>query len=163
MSTNYPVGKDDGVSLPNPNPGDLATAPDHAGLHSSVNAAIIALETKVGIRGDTTPGTLDGSSLVNLHQQTGTVYTLAAADAASDIEFTNVASITITIPDQLGTPNGSYWNFRQMGAGTPIVVATGAVVLVSPGGVTPRTQYSTISLLCNAANSYVLSGDLALS
>lgn len=51
---NYPASLDTGVSLPNPTGTSTQANPDHAGLHSSENAAIIAVEGKVGT-GASTP------------------------------------------------------------------------------------------------------------
>lgn len=51
---NYPTSLDNGTSLPNPSGTDKQNSPDHAGLHTSENQAIIALEGKVGT-GASTP------------------------------------------------------------------------------------------------------------
>lgn len=51
---NYPTSLDNGSSLPNPGGTDKQNSPDHAGLHTSENQAIIALEGKTGI-GASTP------------------------------------------------------------------------------------------------------------
>lgn len=51
---NFPTSLDNGTSLPNPTGTSTQNNPDHAGLHSSENAAIIAAEGKIGI-GATTP------------------------------------------------------------------------------------------------------------
>lgn len=54
MSANYPISLDDTVTLPNPSATDKQNSPSHSNLHSTENAAIKAVESKVGI-GDTTP------------------------------------------------------------------------------------------------------------
>jgi hypothetical protein len=54
MAINFPTSKDDGTSLPNPSGTNTQNSPDHAGLHTNENAAIIAVETKVGT-GSSTP------------------------------------------------------------------------------------------------------------
>lgn len=51
---NFPASLDNGTSLPNPSTSSNTNNPSHAGLHSAENAAIIAVEGKVGI-GATTP------------------------------------------------------------------------------------------------------------
>jgi hypothetical protein len=51
---NYPTSLDDSSSLPNPGATDKTNSPSHAGLHSDENAAIIAVETKLGT-GSSTP------------------------------------------------------------------------------------------------------------
>lgn len=55
MSTNFPSGKDDNSTLPNPTSGSYTNSPSHAGLHDNANDAIKAIETKLGT-GSSTPG-----------------------------------------------------------------------------------------------------------
>lgn len=54
MAINFPGSLDNGTSLPNPSAGSAPNNPSHAGLHDNENAAIIALETKLGT-GSATP------------------------------------------------------------------------------------------------------------
>lgn len=51
---NYPTSLDDSASLPNPGTTDKTNSPSHAALHSDTNAAVEAIEAKLGI-GATTP------------------------------------------------------------------------------------------------------------
>lgn len=53
MATNYPTSLD---TFTNPTATSLLTSPSHSGLHSDINDAVTALETKVGI-GNTVLGT----------------------------------------------------------------------------------------------------------
>lgn len=46
--SNFPTAIDDGTSLPNPGANSFTNSPTHAGLHTSENGAIIAVETKLG-------------------------------------------------------------------------------------------------------------------
>lgn len=55
MATNFPGGKDDNSTLPNPTSGSYTNSPSHAGLHDNANDAIKAIETKLGT-GSSTPG-----------------------------------------------------------------------------------------------------------
>lgn len=50
----FPTTLDDGTSLPTPSASNATNSPSHAGLHGSVNTAVIAVETKLGI-GASTP------------------------------------------------------------------------------------------------------------
>lgn len=54
MATNYPASKDDGTSLPTPAAGDKTNSPSHSSMHGNENAAIIAIENKLGT-GASTP------------------------------------------------------------------------------------------------------------
>lgn len=51
---NFPTSLDNGSSLPTPSAGNNTNSPSHAALHGAENAAIIAVEGKVGT-GATTP------------------------------------------------------------------------------------------------------------
>lgn len=51
---NFPTSLDDAVSLPNPGSTDKTNSPNHSALHTTENAAIIALEDKLGT-GSSTP------------------------------------------------------------------------------------------------------------
>lgn len=54
--TNYPGALDDSTSLPDPSSSSYTNSPSHAGLHDAENAAIKALEAKVGTGASTPPG-----------------------------------------------------------------------------------------------------------
>lgn len=56
MSTNFPGALDDGTTLPDPGAASYTNNPSHLGLHGNENAAIKALEAKVGIGASTPPG-----------------------------------------------------------------------------------------------------------
>ena len=49
MTPNYPGSLDDDLTLPNPGDDSYTNNPDHAGLHTIENEAIIAIQTKLGI------------------------------------------------------------------------------------------------------------------
>lgn len=56
MSTNFPGSLDDSTTLPDPGSGSYTNNPSHLGLHGNENAAIKALEAKVGTGASTPPG-----------------------------------------------------------------------------------------------------------
>jgi hypothetical protein len=56
MSSNFPGALDDSTSLPDPGAASYTNNPSHLGLHGNENAAIKALEAKVGIGASTPPG-----------------------------------------------------------------------------------------------------------
>lgn len=83
------------------------------------------------------------SELVGINAQTGTTYTLVLADAGKDIQVTNAAAITVTIP-----PNSSVAFaintcicISQWGAGTITIAAGAGVTLVDAFGATTSAQY----------------------
>lgn len=56
MSTTYPTSKD---AFTNPSAASAMTSPSHSAQHANENDAILALETKVGITGDSTTSSHD--------------------------------------------------------------------------------------------------------
>ena len=64
--------------------------------------------------------------------QTGTTYTLVAADLFREVTFNNASAITVTFPQQstLATAAGSIYRLHNIGAGTATMVKEGAETLV---------------------------------
>lgn len=91
---------------------------------------------------------------------TGTADTPTAADAGYFIDTTNGSAVTITINGSLNLATRQRIDFAQLGAGQVTFVGSGATVNGTPG-LKLRTQYSSCSLICTAADTYLLVGDLA--
>lgn len=99
---NYPTSLDDTSSLPNPGATDKTNSPSHAGLHSDENAAIIALETKIGT-GSSTPA----ANKIMFGTGTGTsAWTqLTSAELASSLsDETGSGSAVFQTSPTLNTP-----------------------------------------------------------
>lgn len=96
--------------------------------------------------------------------QAGTSYTFALADAETIVEATAATAATFTIPTNASVafPVGTILQLIQGGAGKASFAAAGGVTLNAPGGlVGTRVQWSTISVVQIAANTWVAMGDLA--
>lgn len=100
--SNFPTSLDDSASLPNPGTTDKTNSPSHAALHSDTNAAVEAVEAKLGI-GATTPvansllfGTGTGVS------RWGTVTSAELLAAMSD--ETGTGSLVFATTPTLNTP-----------------------------------------------------------
>lgn len=141
-----------GGSAP-PLTGDVTTAGAAATLVGTTNVEnIIAANTAVAAA---------LPKAYRITTQSGTTYTLALGDAATQIEFTNSAAVTVTIPlnATVAFPVGTFLNIRQMGTGLITVVgATGAVTIHSPGGLNTGSQYSTVSLVKDASDTWIFAG-----
>lgn len=99
---NYPTSLDDSSSLPNPGATDKTNSPSHAGLHSDENAAIIALESKLGT-GSSTPV----ANRVMFGTGTGTsAWTqLSSAELAASVsDETGTGSVVFQTSPTLNTP-----------------------------------------------------------
>ena len=97
--------------------------------------------------------------------QTGTTYTLVAADASYKlVTCSNAAAITVTVPPSIFTA-GDVINLQQIGAGQ-VTFAQGAGVTITSTGATSsapklRAQESGCSIICTASNTFTIMGDLA--
>lgn len=96
----------------------------------------------------------------SVNAQTGTTYTLVAGDASKLVTLSNASAITVTIDGSLNLATGQRIDFAQTGAGQVTFSASGATVNGTPGLKT-RAQYSACSLICTAADTYLLVGDLS--
>ena len=102
---------------------------------------------------------------LTLNAQTGTTYTLVAADASYKlVTCSNAAAITVTVPPSIFTA-GDVINLQQIGAGQ-VTFAQGAGVTITSTGATSsapklRVQESACSIICTASNTFTVIGDLS--
>jgi hypothetical protein len=102
---------------------------------------------------------------LSLNAQTGTTYTLVAADASYKlVTASNAAAITVTVPPSIFTA-GDIVNLQQIGVGQ-VTFAQGAGVTITSTGATAtapklRAQYSACSIICTASNTFTVIGDLS--
>ena len=116
-----------------------------------------AAQTFTGVQTMTDPNLVS-----SINAQTGTTYTLAAADIGKVITLSNASAITLTIDTNTNVPisTGSSVTFIQYGAGQVTVAGAGGVTLRATPGAKLRAQYSTATLIKINTNEWVLVGDL---
>ena len=113
----------------------------------------------------TSPTITTPTMRLSVNAQTGTTYTLVAADASYKlVTASNAAAITVTVPSSVFTA-GDVINLQQIGAGQ-VTFAQGAGVTITSTGATStapklRTQYSACSVICTASNTFTIVGDIA--
>jgi len=113
----------------------------------------------------TSPTITTPTQRLTLNAQTGTTYTLVAADASYKlVTASNAAAITVTVPPSIFT-TGDVVNLQQIGAGQ-VTFAQGAGVTITSTGATAtapklRAQYSACSIICTASNTFTVIGDLS--
>jgi len=113
----------------------------------------------------TSPTITTPTQRLALNAQTGTTYTLVAADASYKlVTASNAAAITVTVPPSIFTA-GDVVNLQQIGAGQ-VTFAQGAGVTITSTGATAtapklRAQYSACSIICTASNNFTVIGDLS--
>jgi hypothetical protein len=113
----------------------------------------------------TSPVITTPTQRLTFNAQTGTSYTLVAADASYKlVTADNAASITITVPPSIFS-TGDVINVQQIGAGQ-VTFAQGSGVTITSTGATStapkcRARYSAASVICNGSNSFTILGDIS--
>lgn len=95
--------------------------------------------------------------------QTGTTYTLVAADDGKVVEVLNASPITLTIPLDSSVPFtvGTQIIVLQTGAGQITLAGAGGVTVNATPGLKLRAQWSSVTLIKRATNTWVAIGDLS--
>ena len=101
---------------------------------------------------------------ISFNAQTGTTYTLVAADLGKIVTLSNAGAITLTVPPSVFA-SGNIINIQQIGAGQ-VTLAQGAGVTITSTGATAsapklRAQYSAASIICTGSNTFTVIGDIA--
>ena len=102
---------------------------------------------------------------LDFNAQTGTTYTLVAADANYKLVTTsNGSPVTVTVPPSVFTA-GQQINVQSIGVGLT-TFAQGAGVTITSTGATAsapklRARYSAATVICTAANTFTVIGDLS--
>ena len=95
--------------------------------------------------------------------QTGTTYTLVAADSGKLVTSSNASSVVITIPASVFAA-GEQINVQSIGVGLT-TISGGAVTITSTGATSAapilRVRYSACTIICTASNVFTVIGDLS--
>jgi len=101
---------------------------------------------------------------LSFNAQTGTTYTLVAADLGKLVTLSNASGITLTVPPSVFAA-GNTINIQQIGAGQVTLAQGAGVTITSTGGTASapklRAQYSAATIICTASNTFTVVGDLA--
>ena len=106
------------------------------------------------------------SAKINLafNAQTGTTYTLVAADSGKLVTSSNASAVVITIPPSIFAA-GEQINVQSIGAGLTSFVAGAGVTITSTGATSAapilRAQNSACTIICTASNTFTVIGDLS--
>lgn len=101
---------------------------------------------------------------LSFNAQTGTTYTLVAADLGKLVTLSNASGITLTVPPSVFA-SGNQINIQALGAGQ-VTLAQGAGVTITSTGATAsapklRAQYSAATIICTGTNTFTVIGDLS--
>jgi hypothetical protein len=105
----------------------------------------------------------DDSTLA-FNAQTGTTYTLVAADLGKWVTTSNASAVTVTVPPSVFTA-GNIINVQSIGVGLTSFAQGAGVTITSTGATASapvlRARYSACTIICTASNTFTIVGDLA--
>lgn len=101
---------------------------------------------------------------LSFNAQTGTTYTLVAADLGKLVTTSNASAVTVTIPPSVFSA-GNQINVQSIGVGLTSFVAGAGVTITSTGASAAapilRARYSACTIICTASNTFTVIGDIA--
>jgi hypothetical protein len=101
---------------------------------------------------------------LSFNAQTGTTYTLVAADLGKLVTTSNASAVTVTIPPSVFTA-GNQINVQSIGVGLTSFAAGAGVTITSTGATSAapvlRARYSACTIICTASNTFTVVGDLS--
>jgi hypothetical protein len=101
---------------------------------------------------------------LSFNAQTGTTYTLVAADLGKLITTSNASAVTVTIPPSVFA-TGNIINLQSIGVGLTSLAQGAGVTITSTGATasapTLRARYSACTIICTASNTFTVVGDIS--
>jgi hypothetical protein len=101
---------------------------------------------------------------LSFNAQTGTTYTLVAADVGKLVTTSNGSPVVVTIPPSVFAA-GNQINLQSIGLGLTSFVAGAGVTITSTGATAAapglRARYSACTIICTASNVFTVIGDLS--
>lgn len=124
----------------------------------------IVTGTDSGLSGGATSGTVTLRQKLEFDAETGTTYTLVAANLNQLVTLNNASAITLTVPPSVFSA-GDVIHIAQIGAGQ-VTLSQGAGVTITSTGATSsapklRANKSAASIICTASNTFLVVGDIA--
>ena len=110
----------------------------------------------------TTANTIKVENRVTINTQVGVAYTLQLTDSSKEVQFTNAAAVTVSIPTAAAVAfeTGTVIYLVQYGAGTVTVTPDAGVTLNSAGAMYDTyEQYSGVAIILQSADCWLLVGD----
>lgn len=132
---------------------------------------ITGVTAGTGLSGGGTSGAVTVSldytaaNTLTFNAQTGTTYTLVAADAAGKlVTCSNASAITVTVPPSVFS-TGQQINVQQIGVGQ-VTFSQGAGVTITSTGATssaPKitSRYGAATIICTGTNTFTIIGGLS--
>jgi hypothetical protein len=103
-------------------------------------------------------------STLSFNAQTGTTYTLVAADLGKLVTTSNASAVTVTVPPSVFVA-GNTINVQSIGVGITTFAQGAGVTITSTGATSTapslRARYSACTVICTASNTFTIVGDLS--
>jgi hypothetical protein len=101
---------------------------------------------------------------LSFNAQTGTTYTLVAADLGKLVTTSNASAVTVTVPPSVFAA-GNIINLQSIGVGLTSLAQGAGVTITSTGATasapTLRARYSACTIICTASNTFTVLGDIS--
>jgi hypothetical protein len=101
---------------------------------------------------------------LSFNAQTGTTYTLVAADLGKLVTTSNASAVTVTVPPSVFAA-GNTINVQSIGVGLTSFAAGAGVTITSTGATAAapvlRARYSACTIICTASNTFTIVGDIS--
>jgi hypothetical protein len=95
--------------------------------------------------------------------QTGTTYTLVAADLGKLVTTSNASAVTVTVPPSVFA-TGNTINVQSIGVGLTSFAQGAGVTITSTGATASapvlRARYSACTIICTGSNTFTIVGDI---
>jgi hypothetical protein len=135
-------------------------------LPATTSDTLVGLAATQTLTNKTLTAPVINTAKINLsfNAQTGTTYTLVAADSGKLVTTSNASAIVVTIPPAIFAA-GEQINVQSIGAGLTSFVAGAGVTITSTGATSAapilRAQNSACTIVCTASNTFTVIGDLS--
>ena len=128
---------------------------------AAVNEGAIGPAGPAGAAGAAGATGAAGTSLNGINAQTGTTYTLVGTDTAKLVTCSNASAITVTVPPNASVAHnvGDPVYVAQTGASQVTLAPGSGVTLNNPAGLKSRAQYSTLALVYQGSDVWLVMGD----
>jgi hypothetical protein len=150
--------------------GDITAVTAGTGLTGGGTSGAVTLAIDSTVATLTGTQTLTNKTLtapvinIAFNAQTGTTYTLVAADNGKLVTTSNGSPVTLTIPPSVFVA-GDIINVQSIGVGLTTFAQGAGVTITSTGAVSTapklRARYSAASVICTSSNVFTVIGDLA--